>query len=130
MSTEPALSLTDFASSYPQYKTLALGTGRFLFDLLTSPVAHTKAKVATLDLDLPAVAGVAKDVVAACAEHGVELDSFRKQFVGAVVCFSMERNGFKKTNTKRAIPHPAFKKGEFYELRLLSPSSGKTKIKP
>jgi hypothetical protein len=113
-----AVTADDFASFYPQYGKLALGEGRFLFDLLSSPTAHLKAKITTLDLDMPAVAGVAKDVAAACSAHAIELDSFKKQFVGAVVCFVMERNGFKKTNTKRAIPHPAFKKGEFYELAV------------
>ena len=104
----------DLAKSYPQYGPFANGDGRFLFDLITSPAAHMKAQIATLDFELPAVAGVAKDVATACAEKGRPLDPFTKQFVGAVVCVSMEHNGYEKTGQKRAIPHPGFSKGEFY----------------
>lgn len=109
-------TVDDFADRYPQYGSFARGPGRPLFDLLTSPTEHLKAKVATEDLDLPAVAGVAKDAYQwVQSQTQVQWDKHLRQFIGAVVCASMEDNGFAKTGTKRAIPHRGFVKGEFYQ---------------
>jgi hypothetical protein len=83
---------------------------------------YNRARVATTDLDLPAVAGVAKLCYRTVIEqNSLEWNGFLKQFIGAVVCTLMEANGFEKTGTKRAIPHREFTKGEFY--RLVNPKS-------
>ncbi len=108
-------SVDDFAERYPQYGTLARNDFHFLFELLMSPDAYIRARVATLDLDLPAVAGIAKLCYQAVqGQPGTEWNSLLKQFVGAVMCSLMMANGFEKTETKRAIPHHGFTKGEFY----------------
>jgi hypothetical protein len=104
----------ELAENYPHYRPFALGDGKQLFDLLTAPAQHLKARIATEDFGLPAVAGVARDCELLCEVTGSELTPFVKQFIGAVVCVSMQHNGFEKTGTKRAIPHRSFNKGEFY----------------
>lgn len=122
-------TVDELSHSYPHYKPFAEGEGKRLFELLTAPLQHLKARFATEDLGLPAVAGVANDCELYCNESGTQMTPFVKQFIGAVVCVSMERNGFKKTGIKRSIPHKAFNKGEFYErsfsdaVRKLSPAS-------
>ena len=108
-------SVDEFAGQYPQYGTLARNDFRFLFELLMSPDAYIRARVATLDLELPAVAGIAEICYQAVqGQQGTEWNSLLKQFVGAVMCSLMLANGFEKTATKRAIPHHGFTKGEFY----------------
>ncbi len=49
------------------------------------------------------------------AQTVVTWGSYTKQFIGAAVSVLMQTNGFQKTNTKKAIPHPAFTKGEVYK---------------
>ncbi len=111
-------SIEDFAGKYRQYAPFAQNGGRFLFDLLMSPESYVAAQVATLNLELPAVAGVAKACREACDRRpDVEWRGFIKQYIGALVCSLMEANGFVKTGTKRAIPHHDFTKGEVYRLQ-------------
>ena len=110
-------SVEDFADRYKQYGQFARGDGQFLFTLLVSPTSFVKAQVATIDLSLPAVAGVAKiSYEAVQVQTGIEWSGFIKQFIGAVICCLMEANGFKKTGKKKAIPYHAFTKGELYIL--------------
>lgn len=108
-------SVDDFAAHYKQYGQFARGEGHFLYTLLISPASFVRAQVATVDLDLPAVAGVAKLCHQAVqAQTDVEWSGYVKQFIGAVVCCLMEANGFQKTGVKKAIPYHAFTKGEMY----------------
>jgi hypothetical protein len=107
-------SLEEFEAKYPQYGPFARGAGRPMFDALVTPESFVSARVATVDLDLPAVAGIASRSRQVADTHLIKWSSFLKQFIGAVVCSSMESNGFKKTETKRAIPHKDFTKGEVY----------------
>ena len=107
--------VTDLAALYPQYAPFARADGKFLFDLIASPTGYINARVATEELALPAVAGIAKICYeAAQAQTVVPWNDFLKQYIGAVVSLLMQMNGFQKTRTKKAIPHPAFTKGEFY----------------
>ena len=109
-------STSDFAKVYRQYGPFAGGDGLFLFDLISSADALNRARVATLDLKLPAVAGIAKTCHDAVAQQNrVAWSGFVKQFIGAVTCSLMEANGFRKTGRKRRIPHKAFTVGEVYE---------------
>jgi hypothetical protein len=55
-------TLVEFAARYPRYGNFAANEGRFLFDLLMTPDSFFAAEVATVDLDRPAIAGVAKRV--------------------------------------------------------------------
>jgi hypothetical protein len=110
-------SLEDFSSRFPQYGPFAYEQGRFLFDLIMSPSSFIKAKVATIDLDLPAVAGVAKLCHQTVIANGtIEFSTHIKQFIGATVCVLMEANNFQKSGRKKAIPYSAFSKGEVYEF--------------
>ena len=104
-------NVNDFASSYPHYKNRATTTGKVFFDLVMTPESFLKAACATDDLDLPGVAALAKQCFEAA---GGSLSGTDKQYIGALVCALMEANGYRKTGTKRAIPHKAFTKGEVY----------------
>jgi hypothetical protein len=106
-----------FAARYRPYSRFVQNEGRFLFDLLISPDSFNRAQVATVDLDLPAVAGVAKiSYEAVQAQAVVEWSDYVKQYIGALICTLLEANGFQKTGVKRAIPHHGFTKGEMYRL--------------
>lgn len=108
-------SQDEFARRFPQYGPFAAGEGRFLFDVVMGPTSFLCARVATEELDLPAVAGVAKTVYEATSRQAaVPWSGFLKQYIGALVCTLMEANGFEKTGAKRAIPHEAFTRGELY----------------
>jgi hypothetical protein len=107
-------SLEEFEDRYPQYGPFARGAGRPMFDAMVKPESFVAARIATEELDLPAVAGVATCARRIADAHLIKWSSFLKQFIGAVMCSSMEANGFKKTERKRAIPHKDFTKGEVY----------------
>jgi hypothetical protein len=109
--------LADFGAKYKQYGQFARGEGGFLFELLMRPSSFIRMIVATLDLELPAVAGVAKICYEAVSQNpAVDWNYHTKQYIGAVACTMMEANGFNKTGRKKAIPHPGFTKGEVYEI--------------
>ncbi len=107
-------SVEDVAGKYRAYGRHAREEGSFLFDLVMSPESFFRTRIATDDLDLPAVAGIAKLCAEAAEKEGVELDGYQRQYVGALVCTLMEANGYRKTGSKKAIPHPMFTKGEVY----------------
>jgi len=110
-------SVDEFATQYRQYGNLAKNEYKVIFELLMSPESFTKAKIVTLDLLLPAVAGVAEDCYRTVEEDEIiEWSSRLKQFIGATVASLMLANGFDKTSKKRSIPHHAFTKGEVYQL--------------
>jgi len=110
-------SVDEFAARYRPYSRFVQHEGRFLFDLLVSPASFNRAQVATVDLAIPAVAGIAKiSYEAVQAQSGVEWGNYVKQYIGALICTLVEANGFQKTGVKKAIPHPGFTKGEMYRL--------------
>ena len=107
-------SIDEFADRFPQYGNFAKNEGRFLFEKLVSPECYIRARVAT-ELDLPAVAGIAKISYQVVREQSsLEWRGFLKQFIGAVVCSLMEANGFEKTGIKKSVSDPNFTKAEFY----------------
>ena len=107
----------DVAAAAPQYATFARGDGRFLFDLVMRPESFLNARAVTLELGLPALAGVAEVLVRASDERpGFEFNSFAKQAVGSFLRVLMEANGFRKTDRRKAVPHPAFAKCQMFEL--------------
>lgn len=109
-------NLDEFRQRFPQYGSFARGDGSILFDLIMTPDSFVRAMIAT-ELGLPAVAGVANNCVKVIERDSTLLLSGHvKQFIGAITCTLMEANGFRKTGTKRSIPHPGFTKGEFYIL--------------
>ncbi len=114
----------EFGERFPQYKNFAENDGNFLFNRIISPESFINARVVTLILKLPAVAGIAEDCYNLVNDNGtVEWRGFIKQFIGAVVCKLMEDNGFQKTGRKKAIPHDQFTKGELYAIQNLHGSA-------
>ncbi len=110
-------SIDEFAVRFPQYGNFANNNGRFLYQRIVSPDCFNNARVATLELNLPAVAGIANICYQTVLEQAtIEWRGFVKQFIGAVVCKLMEDNGFTKTGIKKSVPHSKFTKGEFYQL--------------
>ena len=108
--------LDEFKQRFPQYGSFARGDGSILFNHIMTPHSFIRAMVAS-ELGLPAVAGVAKSCIQIIKQNSTLLLSGHvKQFIGAITCSLMEANGFRKTGTKRSIPHPGFTKGEFYIL--------------
>jgi hypothetical protein len=107
--------VADFLDKYPRYTQLVQGGGRFLFDLIMQPDNLFLAQAAS-HYKLPSVLSVAECCRVAIEEHedSIELDSFTKQFIGAAICVLMEANGYRKTGTKKSVPHPSFSTGEFY----------------
>lgn len=111
----------EFGERFPQYGNYANNEGRFLYERIVSPDCFNSARVATIDLNLPAVAGIADVCYQTVMEQGtLEWRGFVKQFIGAIVCKLMEDNGFEKTGVKKSVPHPKFTKGEVYQLEGFS----------
>jgi hypothetical protein len=109
--------VNDFAAEYPQYGPKARNDGQFLFDLIMTPESFVNARAAVVNHDLPAVSGVAKTCYDAVqAQMAVQWDGYLKQFIGAVVSTLVVANGFKKTESKKAVPHHAFTKAEMHTL--------------
>lgn len=107
--------LTDFETRFPQYGPFARENGNFMFDIVMTPLSFLRCQFAT-ELNLPAVAGIAEISFNATSQQGtIQFDGFLKQFVGALVCTLMEANGFTKSGKKKAVPHHAYTKGEFYQ---------------
>ena len=105
-----------FKNKYKQYAGKTLTEYRQIYDFLMDPNIFLKASIATKDLKLPAVAGVAYDIYNFAMNNNIEWKNITKQFIGAVICTIMESNGYKKTGIKKGVPHPAFTRGEVYEL--------------
>lgn len=95
--------------AYPQ----ATNEWRYLYDLVTTPAVLRKAS-ALSDMGYPAIAAVATDCQEAARQHGQPWSDTLKQYLGAVMAFFLEANGISKSGDKKAVPHPAFTKGEVY----------------
>ena len=108
--------IDEFIEKYPRYTKFSAGEGRFLYDLIMQPEVLVSAQVVA-EFKLPSVLAVAEKCRLAIEENegSVSLDSFTKQFIGAAVCVLMEANDYRKTGTKKSVPHPSFTIGEFYE---------------
>lgn len=108
----------EFLASYPKFRQLVNGRGRFVFDRIVSAEGFVRALVAQRDLGLPAVAGIAEYVYTEVQRSDPELWSDElKRYIGAVTCVLMEANGFEKTSTSRAVPHQAFTVARMYRVR-------------
>ena len=106
------LSPTDFVRRFPHY-TAVQGVERHLFDLIMTPQTFVRAAAITDVLGVPAVAAVADEVAAAFRSR--KDWGFVKQLSGAIVCSLMEKNGYRRSHKKRAVPRPGWSKGEVYE---------------
>jgi hypothetical protein len=105
----------DFEKRFPQYGPFAHNEGAFIFNIIMNPFSLFRAKFAT-EMNLPAVSGIAELCYHATAQQKIiPFNGFLKQYIGALVCTLMEANGYSKTGKKKAIPHHAYTKGEFYQ---------------
>lgn len=107
-------SLEDFVRQSPNYKNYAITEGRWIFDFLT-PQTALDCLMAAAGEGLPAVAGIAESVIRESIRGGKKLTKLDRQFIGAVVRFLMEANGFRKTGMRGLIPYAPFTKGQLYE---------------
>ena len=103
-----------FCEQHKAYRNFIMDEGEFLYQLLMTPESFIKAKTATDDLELPAVAGIAKIAYRTATEQGL-WNGYVKQCIGALICTLMEANDYEKTGRKRSIPHPEFSRGEVYK---------------
>jgi hypothetical protein len=113
--TVTLLTVDEFLAKYPRFSSLVSGEGKVLFDAIMQKEVFIETSVLA-NHGYPSVLGVA-DI---CEEiinlsEVIEADSFTKQFIGSVVCTLMEANGYKKTGTKKSVPHTLFTSGEFYK---------------
>lgn len=100
-----SINRVEFGAKYRNFAPLSLSReGAPIFDLLNTAAAFERMVIATEELDLPAVAGIAR----ACGPHieaaAPERQDYLKKYVGAVVCCVLEANGFAKAGRKRAVP--------------------------
>jgi hypothetical protein len=110
-------SLDDFVTHSRNYKNYARARGRWIFGFLTSQAALDSLRAATAK-GLPAVAGIAESVVQQSICDGKELTEVDRQFIGSVVRFRMEANGYRKTGRQGFIPYEPFTKGQLYQQIL------------
>lgn len=109
------VDVNDFIKKYPRFSTFVNNEGNVLFDAIVTPGVFVDASVLA-NYGYPSVLSVAQQ----CQEiiektEGLDANSFTKQFIGSVICSLMEANGYKKTGTKKSVPHKLFTTGEFYE---------------
>ncbi len=113
--TVTLVDVDDFLKKYPRFSNFVNSAGRELFDIIVKTEVFIDASVLA-NYGYPSVLGVARQ----CQElieksDEIDSDSFTKQFIGSVICSLMEANGYKKTGTKKSVPHELFTSGEFYE---------------
>lgn len=108
-----------FSQTHPSFASTIDGMPFDSWGALNTPEAFTKMKVATEDLELPALAGILKSVSQYILGAPAEKQDAIKRAYGALVCVIMEANGYRKTGIKKAVPPipvRIFSKAEFYEL--------------
>lgn len=113
-----ASSLKDWPAKFRHFLSVVEENGE-LWALLNSEESFQKMRWATLDLNLPAVAGVVKQ----CAPYvkkaaPAKRKDWLKKAIGAMVCVVMENNEFETTGQKKAVPpvpERVFRVGEFYQ---------------
>jgi hypothetical protein len=110
-------SIEDFAARTRNYKHYVRTRGRWMFDFLTSQAALDLLRAATVK-GLPAVAGIAESVMQQSISGREELTDVHRQFIGAVVRYRMEANGYRKTGKEGYIPYKPFTKGQLYRQIL------------
>ncbi len=103
-----------FKQKYKNFAQLVDRPDLGLWAELNNEAAFSLMRAATVALDLPAVAGISKLVAPVVLQAAESERDFIKQGIGAIVCFIMESNGYRKTDTKRSVPGKLFNRGEVY----------------
>ncbi len=112
----------DFVAHFSHHSKLVEEDGALLWEELTKPEAYLRALVATRDLELPAVAGIAKLAKSVVVQQYGPIEQLdkkfwdrMKQYIGCVMYSVMVANGYKKSGRKRSVPEEFFNKAELYE---------------
>ena len=102
---------SEFSKTYKQFGNLIKEEGSKVYDYIVTPEIFIRA-MSVSDIGMPAVSVVAEN----CSKMVPDLKDklFMKQFIGAVTCYLMESNGYKKSHKKKTIPHDCFSKGEVF----------------
>lgn len=109
--------------------------GFMLFEAISTPENLFKMETFT-EVEIPAITAIAEscyDILSTEIGNPEETDTnkklnYAKQFIGAVVCYQMEINGYTKTSTRKSIPYKkrpggkkndpiCFVKGTLYKKR-------------
>lgn len=106
--------IDNFLKAYPRFKEFVQGTGGELYAAIMQPAVFIRAEAAA-EFGYPSVLAVAEISQNFWRKHNIDpRDSFSKQCVGSAICLLMEVNGYRKSGTKKSVPHPAFTSGEVY----------------
>jgi len=109
-------STDDFLKAYPRFRSFVEGTGGELYEAIIQPKVLVRAEAA-VQFGYPAILAAIGTVERFWEKYQVSPgDLITKHFVGSAMCALMEANGYKKTGTKKRVPHPAFVTGEVYRL--------------
>ena len=119
MNTFNPADIAEFSDRYRQFaKTFRDHSEYDFFRELNNEEAFTGMRIATENLDFPALSGVLKQLAPAILATKAEDQDRLKMAIGALISFIMSKNGFRKTGKKRAVvpvPVRIFRSGEVYE---------------
>ena len=112
------VSVDEFLKKYPRFANFVFDNGKELFNTIVQKEVFLDSSVLA-NYGYPSVLGVADKCLEIITKStNLEANSFTKQFIGSVICALMEANGYKKTGTKKSVPHELFSTGEFYKRKL------------
>jgi hypothetical protein len=107
--------LEAFVEHSRNYRKYAATKGRWALDYLATEEALGSMRAATAE-GLSAVAGIAEREVQECIRRGREITDADTKFIGMVVSFLMQSNGYRLTDEVGPIPCKPFTKGRIYQL--------------
>jgi hypothetical protein len=103
-------TLNEFRARYPSFGDLAAGAAADVLDMVFQPASLLRV-VGLIESTGDAAATALAEPFIALRPAPTDRE---KQLLGALTCLLLEMNGWQKTGTKRAIPHPLFNRGEVY----------------
>jgi len=107
-----------FQAKYRNFAPLVDRPDLSLWATLNNEAAHSHMRSATVCFGYPAVAGITFLIAPILEKLSAEEVDYVKKGIGAMVCFFMEANGYKKTGVKKAVPpypYRVFSRGEVYQ---------------
>jgi hypothetical protein len=107
--------LDRFLQHSKNYRKYAATEGRWALDCLATEEALDSMRATTAE-GKSAVAGIAEMVVRESIRRGKEITNATTKFVGMVVSFLMESNGYRQIGKVSPIPCGPFTKGQIYRL--------------
>ena len=107
--------LEAFVQHSRNYRKYAATKGRWTLDYLATEEALDSMRAATAE-GLSAVAGIAEREVQESIRREKEITDADTKFIGMVVSFLMQSNGYRLTDEVGPIPCKPFTKGQIYQL--------------